>query len=168
MAITLASNTYASNTVNASNNTLSGNGTITGGGYSNLYTAGINKKPLLYSPVAGNLYVGNATLQVSDERLKDFKNDVVIDFDKLKQIPKKYFTWKSDDEKILNIGTSAQELENIYPELVNEYPEGDEVYKTVNYANLSIVALAAIDKLNDKIKNLEEKIKILEEKQNNI
>jgi hypothetical protein len=115
-----------------------------------------------------NITGGSAPYTSSDERLKNFKDDVEVDFDKLKQIPKKYFTWKSDDEKILNIGTSAQELENIYPELVNEYPEGDEIYKTVNYANLSIIALAAIDKLNDKIKNLEEKIKILEEKQNNI
>ena len=169
MAITLASNTYASSSSNAATNTLIGTGATTNGGaYSTLYTAGVSKKPLLYSPSSGILYVGNATLQVSDEKLKDFTNDIDIDFDKLKQIPKKYFTWKHDDEKVLNIGTSAQELEKIYPELVNNYPEEDEIYKTVNYANLSTIALAAIDKLNDKIKILEEKIKILEEKQNNI
>lgn len=169
MAITLASNTYASSSSNAATNTLAGTGATTNGGaYSTLYTAGVSKKPLLYSPSAGILYVGNATLQVSDEKLKEFKNNIDINFDKLKQIPKKYFTWKHDEDKLLNIGTSAQELEKIYPELVSEYPEGDEIYKTVNYANLSIVALAAIDKLNDKIKILEEKIKILEESKNNI
>lgn len=169
MAVTLAANIYANSSSNAATNTLMGTGaTTSGGAYSMLYTAGVSKKPLLYSPSVGILYVGNATLQVSDEKLKEFKDDIDIDFDKLKQIPKKYFTWNHDEDKLLNIGTSAQELEKIYPELVSEYPEENEVYKTVNYANLSIVALAAIDKLNDKIKNLEEKIKILEEKQNNI
>lgn len=109
---------------------------------------------------------GGSTAISSDERLKNFENDIDIDFDKLKQIPKKYFTWKQDDEKVLNIGTSAQEVEKIYPEIVDENLNEDDgiFYKSVDYSKLSIIALAAIDKLNERIVELEKKIKELEQK----
>jgi hypothetical protein len=83
----------------------------------------------------------------------------------LKEIPKKYFTWKYDEDKVINIGTSAQEVEKIYPEIVGEYvDESTNIeYKSIDYSKLSIVALAAIDKLNERIEYLENKIKELEQ-----
>ena len=124
-------------------------------------------KIVVYSGTGGTCTItGGSTSISSDERLKDFTNDIDIDFNKLKQIPKKYFTWKHDDEKVLNIGTSAQAVENVYPEIVDEnFNEDDEVfYKSVDYSKLSIIALAAIDKLNERIVELENKIKDLEQK----
>ena len=122
-------------------------------------------KIVVYSGTGGTCTItgGNTSIS-SDERLKDFTKDIDIDFDKLKQIPKKYFTWKHDDEKVLNIGTSAQVVENVYPEIVDEnFNEDDETfYKSVDYSKLSIIALAAIDKLNERIIELENKIKELE------
>ena len=123
-------------------------------------------KIVVYSGTGGTCTItGGSTSISSDERLKDFTNDIDIDFDKLKQIPKKYFTWKHDDEKVLNIGTSAQVVENVYPEIVDEnFNEDDGIfYKSVDYSKLSIIALAAIDKLNDRIVELEKKIKELEQ-----
>jgi hypothetical protein len=108
---------------------------------------------------APSVYAGSTQL-TSDERLKDFKNDVEIDFNKLKQIPKKYFTWKEDIYNDgIQIGTSAQEVEKIYPEIVKE---SDDI-KSIDYSKLSIIALAAIDKLNERIIELENKIKELEQ-----
>ena len=57
----------------------------------------------------------------------------------------------------LQIGTSAQELIKIYPECVS-YNENEDKY-SVNYQKLSIIALAAIDKLYDRIVELENKLK---------
>lgn len=99
---------------------------------------------------------GKNAVVTSDERLKDFGDNIEVDFNELKQIPKKYFTWKNDEIKSSNIGTSAQSIEKLYPELVITDDNG---YKSLDYSTLSIVALAAIDKLNERIEYLENKLK---------
>ena len=92
----------------------------------------------------------------SDERLKNFKEDINVDFNKLKTIPKKYFTWK--DEKMgtdLQIGTSAQEVQKIYPELIKSDEKGK---LSVSYEKLSIVALKAVDELHDENERLKNEL----------
>lgn len=98
--------------------------------------------------------------QTSDERLKEFKGDINIDLDKISLLPKKYFTWKLDKSGKIEIGTSAQEIQKLYPELVSKDSEGKLV---VAYDKLSIVALRAIDVLNENNKKLEERIEKLEQ-----
>ena len=102
-------------------------------------------------------FIDNELYEGSDERAKTFVEDVPVDLEKLSLLPKKYFYWKKGYGNVLKktIGTSAQELEKLYPEIVNEDENG---FKSVSYEKLSIIALAAIDKLNEKIKSLEEKI----------
>ena len=92
------------------------------------------------------------------ETIKDFEGNVEINFDALKTIPKKYFTWKDDESKTLQIGTGAQSLQKIYPELVKD----NEGILTVAYDKLAIIALAAVDKLYDEKKALEERVERLE------
>ena len=101
----------------------------------------------------------NGFFETSDERLKNFSEDIDCDLDRLSKLPKKYFRWKDSDDKSLHIGTSAQAVQEIYPELVNENENGD---LSVAYDKLSIIALAGIDKLNDKVKSLEERLERLE------
>lgn len=121
-----------------------------------------NQKAGVYLYVNGivqssSTFNGTDFVTTSDSRLKDFVNDVEVDFDKLKSIPKKYYYWK--DKSIgedLQIGTSAQDLMKVYPTCVS-YDEVRDRY-SVNYQKLSIIALAAIDKLHDKIVELESKI----------
>jgi hypothetical protein len=108
-----------------------------------------------------NVYMHNGNLYASsDERLKDFVKDIDVDLDKLSKLPKKYFTWKNDEEKKLQIGTSAQKLYEIYPELVS-IDENDKY--GVSYEKLSIIALAAVDKLYEENKELKERLKKIEE-----
>lgn len=96
----------------------------------------------------------------SDARLKEFKEDINVDLDKLSLLPKKYFTWKLDKSGKIEIGTSAQEVQKLYPELVSKNADGTLV---VAYDKLSIIALQAIDVLNNKNKELEARIERLEE-----
>jgi hypothetical protein len=132
-------------------------------------TTGTNTTPLYDSNIymstsAGTLFATqmeatNGFFETSDERLKNFSDDIDCDLDRLSELPKKYFRWKNSDDKNLHIGTSAQAVQEIYPELVNENENGD---LSVAYDKLSIVALAGIDKLNDKVKSLEERLERLE------
>lgn len=109
--------------------------------------------------LTGNVNATGGFFQTSDARKKDFGSNVEIDFNVLKSIPKKYFEWKDNPDAGQQIGTSAQDLLRVYPSLVNKDENG---YYSVDYARLSIVALAAIDKLNNKIEELENRIESLE------
>jgi hypothetical protein len=127
------------------------------------------------SPVTATVYNSNVYMQssnlyaTSDARLKNFKGDVDIDLDKLASLPKKYFTWKNDKENAkVNIGTSAQELQKVYPELVSTDDNG---YLGVSYEKLSVIALAAVDKLHEENNSLKkendelrERLRKIEEK----
>lgn len=109
------------------------------------------------------LYAYGGFFESSDNRLKNFKENINVNLEKLSKLPKKYFTWKNDSK--LNIGTSAQELQKLYPELVSEDDEG---LLNVAYDKLSIIALAAIDKLYEENNLLKSKIISLENKIQNL
>ena len=102
-----------------------------------------------------------AFYETSDERLKDFSNKIDVDLDKISKIKKHRFTWKDSENKKEEIGVSAQEIRELYPEIVSENEEG---YLSVAYDKLAVVALAAIDELHKKNKELEARIELLESK----
>lgn len=101
--------------------------------------------------IGGNkVYANGGFFESSDETLKDFHSNIPIDLDALSKLPKKYFTWKSDNINT-QIGTSAQELQKIYPELVSADSDG---ILHVAYDKLSVVALAAIDTLYNSLEDM--------------
>jgi hypothetical protein len=105
--------------------------------------------------LTGSSYVYNGGYyNLSDERLKLFAEDVTVDFIRLKEIPKKYFTFKDDPEQVRHIGTSAQKVREVYPEVVGEL---DNILN-VDYSKLSIVALKAVDRLYEQNLQLQQEI----------
>lgn len=107
------------------------------------------------------IYAKNGFYETSDERKKEFISDIDCDLDALSKIPKKYFRWNDGDENSRYIGTSAQEVMKLYPEMVTKDDEG---YLHVSYDKFGIIALAAIDKLREENKALMERIEALEKK----
>lgn len=111
--------------------------------------------------ICGTTTSSGGFFDTSDERLKNFGDNITVDFEKLKNLRKSYFTFKNDIDKKEHIGVSAQEVKEIFPEIVNEDSNG---CLTVDYSKLSVISLAAIDKLNEKCENLEKRLQKIEEK----
>lgn len=107
-------------------------------------------------------YTGTCA-QNSDERLKNFGDNLKIDFDALAQMRKANYTWKDTESygEGNNIGVSAQEVQKLYPEIVVE--DTDTKLLSVDYAKLSVVALAAIDELHKENVELKSRLDKLEE-----
>ena len=96
--------------------------------------------------------------ETSDARLKTITNDVEVDFERLKSIPKIQYIKKG--ETAPHIGTIAQDLQKVYPEFVET---GDDGYLVVDYAKLSVIPLKAVDILYDEVSKLKNELKTVKE-----
>lgn len=107
--------------------------------------------------VAGNVKA-TAFLQSSDKRLKtDIKTlDEANDILKLRGVQ---FTWKQSGIK--DIGFIAQEVEEIFPELVST---GNDDMKAVKYANMTALLLEVVKDQDNKIAELENQNKTILER----
>ncbi len=105
-----------------------------------------------------------AFYETSDERLKTFEEDIDVDFEKLSKLRKSVYFLNDDDLAIRHIGMSAQEVYEVYPQLIDVRKDTTEQYMSLDYSKLSVVALKAIDKLYEANQKLEERVKMLEER----
>ena len=141
-------------TVNTSTSTvyLVGQSGITNGTNSTLY-----KNSSVY--MSNGSITAYSFFETSDERLKTFTDDIDIDLNKLSDLRKSYFTFNSDESNKSHIGISAQEVQKLYPEIVNTNEDG---YLSVDYSKLSVIALKAVDKLYKKNIELEDRLAKIE------
>lgn len=101
----------------------------------------------------------------SDVRLKTDIAPIVDPLEKVLKIQGVTFTWDQEVEAGLppgpQIGVIAQELEQVFPELVHDSPDG---FKVVDYPTLTPILVEAIREQERHISELEEQITTLEER----
>jgi hypothetical protein len=114
--------------------------------------------------VAGNAYT-TGTWGSSDVRLKTEIKPLQSALEKINQLQPVSFAWRDQEfphkgfGKGLQIGLIAQNVETVYPELVNSDNEG---YKAVAYDKLTAVLIQAVKELSQKVDRLEKENKLLQ------
>lgn len=106
-----------------------------------------------------NIYSVNAVSTSSDERLKNIVDNIDVNLDDLVELRKFKYTWKNIDDGRVYVGMSAQEVQKLYPDIVET---GEDGYLSMSYERLSVIALAAIDKLHAENKQLKDRLTRLE------
>lgn len=109
--------------------------------------------------IDGSLTVEGGFVDNSDDRLKNYLGDVKIDWDALRSIPVRYYHLKKDESTKVQIGTSAQKVEKVCPELVKDDLNG---HKALNYGKLSLLFLPKLIELKDEIDKLTLQVKCLQ------
>ena len=107
---------------------------------------------------ANTVHSSGGFYETSDERLKDIVNPITVDLDKLSKLRKVYFNWKDKPDSNLQLGMIAQDVQELYPELVSE-TNGE---LSLSYDRLSVIALEAIDLLHNENNELKSRIEKLE------
>lgn len=96
----------------------------------------------------------------SDKRLKTNIESMGSVMDKVKQLRVSSYQYKSSPQNDMTVGLIAQEVNPLFPELV-EYSEADDLYG-INYGGFSVIALKAIQEQQDVIEDQQETITNLE------
>lgn len=101
----------------------------------------------------------NVFLYSSDKNLKHNVKELDNSLEKIQQLRGVDFEWNGDDSRKKNIGLIAQDVEKVYPELVNTDPETG--LKSVQYGNLVAPLIEAVKEQQRQIDALEKQIEEL-------
>jgi len=113
----------------------------------------------------GNIVnTNNSYGALSDERLKENITDATPKLDDLMKVKVRNFSLKGDKTK--QIGVVAQELEEVFPSMINETkgsnPEDETLYKGVKYSVFVPILIKAIQELKADNDSLKARIETLE------
>ena len=122
-----------------------------------------SKSNAFYVKTDGNVYASGAYYAASDKRKKDIIGDIDLEkaYSLLENCQTVTYTWKDDESKKQQIGVIAQEIQQFFPEIVNEDEHG---MLSVDYSRLTVILMSVIKNNIKEMKSLEERIKLLEEK----
>ena len=117
---------------------------------------------------SGNVQnTNNAYGQLSDSKIKENIVDATNKLEDLKKVKVKNFNMKGDEQK--QIGVIAQELESIFPSMVEDHKDYDEegedlgtVTKSVKYSVFVPILIKAIQEQQTIIEDLKSRIETLE------
>ena len=107
--------------------------------------------------VKKDLYVEGSIYNPSDEKLKENIEFISIDqTENIFKINPINFSYKHDKDKLKHFGFLAQDVEKVFPELVNTNKND---YKSVNYQELIPIMLSKMKQMQDEIDELKEQVK---------
>jgi hypothetical protein len=109
--------------------------------------------------ITSDLIVTGSLYNTSDMRLKD--NIIEISkakMDDLFTLNPVIFNYKNDKTKKIHYGVLAQDVERVFPELVEDNMSG---YKTVNYQELLPLMLAKMKDMQEQIDELKKNQKVI-------
>lgn len=122
-------------------------------------TPSIPKIPVL---IDADLIVTGSIFNVSDQRLKENIIDIKKDsIDDLLTLNPSTFTFKNDNKKKKHYGFLAQDVEKVFPELVEN--NNFSGYKTINYQEFIPLILAKMKMMDEEIRELKEEINELKQ-----
>ena len=115
---------------------------------------------------------GNLSAYASDERLKNFKGKIENALDKVDRLSGYYYEWNDLAKSLDNgksfkdgieVGVSAQEVEEVLPEVVSiapivEIENLDTDYKTIHYDKIVPLLIEAIKELKTEVEELKTKL----------
>lgn len=114
----------------------------------------INKKMPVY--IDNNLYVTGSIYNTSDFTLKENITSLSPDTNKLfDSLTPVEYNFTADIKKKKHYGFIAQEVEKLFPNLVNDNNLG---YKSINYIELIPILINKINSIQNEINKLKEKI----------
>jgi hypothetical protein len=129
------------------------------GGSSADYTSRLIESSSGVVTLYGSFYATGDVTAASDQRKKEFVEDVVLTLEQIANAPAVKFRWKDDRDSLVHIGTYAQYWQDILPESVSD--RGGDLGFT--YGN---TALVAVKNLARYVMQFEEEVRQLKKKQN--
>ena len=129
-----------------------------GGSIKSVITPSFTKYDSLYIP--GDLFVDGTIFNPSDINLKKNINLIEVNTsDKLMNLKPSSFILKNDPFNNIHYGFIAQDLENEYPELVENKPNKmNNNIKSVNYLEIIPLLVHKIQLMQQEIKELKDKV----------
>lgn len=108
--------------------------------------------------VFDNTVTASSFYSSSDIRLKNIISDIQYSSEEIASLSSVKYTWKNKNKKV-HIGSIAQDVERIIPEVVNTDNEG---YKSIDYATLGAIGVISLAReiveLKKEIKELKSKL----------
>lgn len=116
--------------------------------------------PSVALDVVGDIHYTGVLQDVSDERLKENIKPLEGSLERVVTLGGYTFTMKEDEAGVVEYGLLAQEVEQVFPELVTT---GDDGFKTMNYIGMIAPLVEAVKAQQVQIEALEARIEQLEQ-----
>ncbi len=116
----------------------------------------------------GSSALANAWNTFSDKRLKKDITPLEDNLEKLLKLNAYTYKWKEGKDQSEQLGLIAQEVQEVYPEVVSEVGQGDDAFLTVSYGKLVAPLIGAIKEIWQKITGNEKRITELEKQVNEL